>query len=151
MTNLVQFTATAYYNLGGSFNLSNGEINPTKGYMVSLEHFEQIVEPAYIRISKILEHLSEILEFPYQVTQAEEIRILTFDVFKYVSDIRVFDKTYEDDNGILHLGLWFNSEEKKWYLDLSENISELDEALRLGKERKQIAIWDCKNSKEITL
>jgi hypothetical protein len=40
-------------------------------------------------------------------------------------------------------GVWFDATTKIWYFDISEIIEDRDIALRLGKHRKQVAIWDC--------
>ena len=47
------------------------------------------------------------------------------------------------------LGIWLNK--GQWYLDVSVNVEDLDEALRLGKNNNQIAIWDCAKAEEIRL
>lgn len=46
-----------------------------------------------------------------------------------------------------YLGTWLK--DGKIYLDVSENIMDRDEAIRLGKERNQKAIWDVVNQTEI--
>jgi hypothetical protein len=65
---------------------------------------------------------------------------------KILSD---YMKTHKNDlgNGKNYLGTWLN--ESKVYLDVAENIQELFEAIRLGKERNQKAIWDVANLDEI--
>jgi hypothetical protein len=58
-------------------------------------------------------------------------------------------KTHKNDlgNGKNYLGTWLN--DSKVYLDVSENIQELFEAIRRGRERNQKAIWDVANLSEI--
>lgn len=65
---------------------------------------------------------------------------------KILSD---YMKTHKNDlgNGKNYLGTWLN--ESKVYLDVSENIQELFKAIKLGKERNQIKIWDVINQIEI--
>jgi hypothetical protein len=65
---------------------------------------------------------------------------------KILSD---YMKTHKNDlgNGKNYLGTWLN--ESKVYLDVAENIQELFEAIRLGRERNQKAIWDVANLDEI--
>lgn len=46
-------------------------------------------------------------------------------------------------------GLWFDNE--KWYFDVSENVSKLSDAIRLGMAFDQLAIWDCENGVSIEL
>jgi hypothetical protein len=65
---------------------------------------------------------------------------------KILSD---YMKTHKNDlgNGRNYLGTWLN--DSKVYLDVSENIQELFEAIRRGRERNQKAIWDVANLSEI--
>jgi hypothetical protein len=46
-----------------------------------------------------------------------------------------------------YIGAWLENGEV--WLDLSENVKDLTTALRLGKERNQIAIWDVVNGCEL--
>jgi GNAT superfamily N-acetyltransferase len=46
-----------------------------------------------------------------------------------------------------YLGTWLNG--GKIFLDVSENITDVGEATRLGRERDQIAIWDVANQVEV--
>ena len=48
-----------------------------------------------------------------------------------------------------YLGLWHNKKNEQVYLDVSENIQDEAEAIRRGRERDQISIWDVVNLKEI--
>lgn len=47
------------------------------------------------------------------------------------------------------IGYWVN--DNKLYIDLSQNILNLDDAKALGKAHNQKAIWDVVNNCEITL
>ena len=47
------------------------------------------------------------------------------------------------------LGIWFNKGE--WYLDVSVNVDNLADALVMGKNNNQLAIWDCAKAEEIRL
>lgn len=49
------------------------------------------------------------------------------------------------------LGVWFNTDNEKYYLDNSVNILNLDDAYQLAKENKQLAIYDIENDKVITI
>jgi hypothetical protein len=51
--------------------------------------------------------------------------------------------------GKKYLGLWHNKEDNKVYLDVSENVQDRAKAVRLGRERNQISIWDVVNFEEI--
>ena len=46
-------------------------------------------------------------------------------------------------------GLWVNDE--KIYIDISINIESKEEALKLASDLKELAIFDCKNLKDIPL
>lgn len=127
--NLISFTKQAFSQGGGSFNLFNGTINPIEGYMVAMEGAEQKVN------------------INPRLKDEHKIKELTNIVFRYISGIDIFDKWYSNPDA--HLGIWRN--EGLWVLDISENIKELNTATELGRQRKQIAIWDCKNNVEIKL
>lgn len=45
------------------------------------------------------------------------------------------------------LGVWIDN--KQAYIDCSEYVSTKKQALKVGKERKQLSIWDWKNSNAI--
>lgn len=49
----------------------------------------------------------------------------------------------------MHLGIWLW--EGKWYADVSLKFDNLNDAIVFGKANKQIAIFDNKNKKSITL
>lgn len=48
-----------------------------------------------------------------------------------------------------YLGLWHNKDDGQVYLDISENIQDVDTARTLGAQRDQISIWDVANFAEI--
>lgn len=48
-----------------------------------------------------------------------------------------------------HIGGWRDSASGKTYLDISHNIPRQREAVKAGKARNQIAVWDVKRSREI--
>ena len=48
-----------------------------------------------------------------------------------------------------YIGFWLN--DGKLYLDAVRWVSKEKEAIRLGKKKNQISIWDCKNQTEIFL
>ncbi|MEW1546877.1 hypothetical protein [Streptomyces tsukubensis] len=47
--------------------------------------------------------------------------------------------------------LWFGSwmENGDLYLDISENIADMGEALKVGRERGEISVWDCELGKVV--
>lgn len=105
---------------GLSINMVDGSM-PTSGYMVAKPpEFSRIVDE---------------VDFSNPVKGP-----------KILSD---YMKTHKNDlgNGRNYLGTWLN--DSKVYLDVSENIQELFEAIRRGRERNQKAIWDVANLSEI--
>jgi hypothetical protein len=56
------------------------------------------------------------------------------------------DLLQDPDNSI---GTWFNNEDGKTYLDISVTKESLDDALRLGQEKNQLAIFDLNKFEEI--
>lgn len=49
----------------------------------------------------------------------------------------------------LYLGVWFNTKDRTYYLDVSQQVSSKREAVRLGRERRELAVWDVKAGEEI--
>lgn len=49
------------------------------------------------------------------------------------------------------VGVWFNTDDNMYYLDISEQISDKEYALRTGMLRDQLAIYDCQNNAVINL
>lgn len=54
-------------------------------------------------------------------------------------------------NNISALGGWFNTKNNEFYFDAVVICNTLEEAVKLGKENNQIAIFDLNNMQEITL
>lgn len=67
-----------------------------------------------------------------------DFNIVIENLFKLKDDFKQFEKN-------LLIGLWFNSENKTYYLDLSLYIENKKYALMIGKLFKQISIFDIKN------
>lgn len=55
------------------------------------------------------------------------------------------DDSVSRDN---YLGTWFNEADNNYYLDISQNVPDRDEAMRLAREHGQLAIYDV-NSGEV--
>lgn len=53
---------------------------------------------------------------------------------------RVNSDLLQNDNA--HIGSWTDDATGKTHLDVSENIKNISEAYRAGKQRNQISIWD---------
>ena len=49
------------------------------------------------------------------------------------------------------VGGWLNSDNNEYYYDATIVVQDLDEAMKLGRENKQIAIFDLTNMVEIRL
>lgn len=84
----------------------------------------------------------------------EKIYPVSFGHYRIFSQILIFffNKKVREvfaTNSQARLGLW--EDRGKLYIDISEHVEDLDEALALAKKRQQIAIWDCKNKKAIYL
>lgn len=83
----------------------------------------------------------------------------------YMLAIKGFEKTFniKDSNKIMmyclelknkilkgqYVGGWFNREDNKIYIDVSENITDKKEAIKKAKVRNELAIWDIEKFKEI--
>ena len=48
-----------------------------------------------------------------------------------------------------YVGVWVSERDQRIYFDLSEHIESLSDALYKGAQRKQKAIYDCKNKEEV--
>ena len=49
------------------------------------------------------------------------------------------------------IGGWFNTDNKKYYFDATIVVNDLETAIRLGRENKQIAIFNLSTFEEIRL
>ena len=49
------------------------------------------------------------------------------------------------------VGGWYNSENKQYYFDATIIVEDRETAIKLGRENKQIAIFDLNNMQEIRL
>ena len=55
------------------------------------------------------------------------------------------------NNNICALGGWYNSKNNEFYFDAVIICDTLEEAIKLGRLNKQLAIYDLNNNKEIEL
>ena len=121
---------------GGYTHLADGTTNPTEGYIVG-----GLTEPTTM--------YSEVDGSAYPDTEAH------FKGFKKLWDKYEMLLPEHKANLIpifsagLGVGTWVH--EGQIYLDLVQNIHDLDIATRMAKRRGEIAIYDCKNQKEILL
>ena len=124
---------------GGYTHLADGTINPTEGYIVggvteptTMElHTDKLKEVSVLTISEFEEF--EKLWDKYQMLLDEHQD--TYHMYKYASGIGV--------------GTWIH--EGQIYFDLVQHLYNLDVATKLAKEHGEIAIYDCKNQKDILL
>lgn len=62
------------------------------------------------------------------------------DILEYVETANRYNSSF---------GTWYNAENGKFYLDLSDLFNCKDEAMRKAKERNEIAFYDLLENKEI--
>lgn len=123
------FTSVKFTD-GASYNLLSGELNPTKGYMVSIPNYEWITS------------------YWTQIRQDEFHRKFN----DYLSK-KVWDKILENYANT-YVGMWvvqMEDQPTQIYFDLSINVLNKDEAIALGKKYEQLAIYDCKNKSVINV
>lgn len=119
--NLLNFLKDTITNGGATFNLLTGEYNPKTGYMVATSGHELIIPIEQFNQNTVAKYISE------------------------KSTMLMGGIT--NDN--YFLGSWVDGE--KVYLDISEKIDDLNKALLIGSNRKQLAIWDNSTMSEIRL
>jgi hypothetical protein len=56
---------------------------------------------------------------------------------------------WTEDREDIYLGTWLNG--GNVYIDLSEWVGDRDQAIGLGRERGELAVWDCERGEEVTL
>ena len=62
--------------------------------------------------------------------------------------VAAYAKAHDEINAV---GGWYNTENKQYYFDAVIIVNDLETAKRLGRENKQIAIFDLENLQEIRL
>ena len=62
---------------------------------------------------------------------------------------KILKKLIKNNNNKLCAGFWLNPDDNMWYLEESEKITNKKEALRIGKDRNQIAIFNLSNFETI--
>jgi len=124
---------------GGYTHLADGTINPTEGYIVgglteptTMELHTVATSMPYVETVKQYSEFKELWD-KYQMLLDEHQD--TYHMYKYASGIGV--------------GTWIH--EGQIYFDLVQHVYNLDVATKLAKEHGEIAIYDCKNQKDILL
>ena len=135
---LDQTIRKAYINTlldGGFTRLVDQTINPTEGYIVG-----GVVEPTTMGL---------------HTGKPKHKRVLTmleFEEFKELwnqYEMLLHQHTSGKYGGGMGMGTWIH--DGKIYFDLVQHIYNLDVATSIAKERGEIAIYDCKNQKDILL
>ena len=105
---------------GMSVKIDSG-LQPTSGYMVARKEYSKIVSAEdFFDANKGRKILSDFLKQNREHFQEDQ-----------------------------YLGIWFNTNNGKVYLDITDNIADRRKAESLGRERNQISIWDVVNKVEI--
>ena len=128
----------AYINTlldGGYTRLADKTINPTEGYIVG-----GVTEPTSMDLhtdshSGIVDMYQKFKELWGKYHMLLDEHQATYHMYKYASGIGV--------------GTWVH--EGQIYFDLVQHLYNLDVATKLAKEHGEIAIYDCKNQKDILL
>ena len=130
----------AYINTlldGGFTRLADGTINPTEGYIVGgLAEATTMPEDKY--------HPN--FNTTYERTSRATNHNAHFTKLWRKYHMLLNDQPFPSGLGV---GTWIH--EGQIYFDLVQRIYNLDVATRVAKERGEIAIYDCKNQKEILL
>ena len=128
----------AYINTlldGGFTRLADGITNPIEGYIVG-----GVTEPTTMNL---------------HTDKLKEVSVLTiaeFEEFKELwnqYEMLLHEHTSGKYGGGMGMGTWIH--EGKIYFDLVQHMYNLDVATNIAKERGEIAIYDCKNQKDILL
>jgi hypothetical protein len=130
----------AYINTlldGGFTRLADKTINPTEGYIVG-----GVVEPTTmanpiteLALTDVNAHFEGFKKLWHKYDMLLDEHQATYHMYKYASGIGV--------------GTWIH--EGQIYFDLVQHLYNLDVATNMAKERGEIAIYDCKNQKDILL
>jgi hypothetical protein len=121
MSNLILFKKSILNNGGASYNLLNGQLNPTDGFMVSIANHETILKNNWM-------------------TQ------LQYHIASYIKE-----KAYILCGGLTNqryfIGAWVENDEL--YLDISTKVTTREEAERIARDNNQEAYYD--NGKQETI
>ena len=75
---------------------------------------------------------------------------LSFNTFKYIMDLKIQFMERQPDTTTQVIGAWVNDEGNA-FIEVSDIVFDREEAIALGKEREEEAIWDFDNNCEIKL
>ena len=116
---------------GGYTRLLEGTENPTIGYIVG-----GVTEPTTMNL-----HTGKL----------KEVSVLTIAEFEEFKELwRKYDMQLDECVAPnIGVGTWVH--DGAIYFDLVQHIHDLDVATKIAKERGEIAIYDCKNKKDLLL
>ena len=124
---------------GGYTSLADGTTNPTEGYIVG-----GLVEPTTMSL-----HTDKLKEVSVLTTsELEEFKELWDKYHMLLDEHQATYRMYKHASGV-GVGTWVH--DGQIYFDLVQHLYNLDVATNIAKERGEIAIYDCKNQKEILL
>ena len=120
---------------GGHTRLADKTINPTEGYIVG-----GVTEPTTMNL---------------HTDKLKDVSVLTIAEFEQFQciwwqfDLELDGYTSNLYKAGMGIGTWIH--DGKIYFDLVQHLYSLDVATDIAKQRGEIAIYDCKNQKDITL
>ena len=76
--------------------------------------------------------------------------LLSFNTFRYTMDLKIKFMQEQPEDTMQVIGAWVNDDDYA-YIEVSDIVFDREEAIALGKEREEEAIWDFKNNCEIKL
>ncbi len=129
---------------GGGISITFTGKGPKTGYMVAVEGTEVVVDDATMRSDQgreiVRDHVRKHAAMIREGKGKASTTISFTDQPKHYFGAWHNKKTSENPNG-----------DDKWYLDISENVGRLTDAVRVGRERNQLAIWDVRGSQGISM
>jgi hypothetical protein len=75
---------------------------------------------------------------------------LSFNTFRYIMDLKIRFMESQPEDTMQVIGAWVNDEGNA-FIEVSDIVFDREEAIALGREREEEAIWDFKNNCEIKL
>lgn len=75
---------------------------------------------------------------------------LSFNKFKQIMDLKIEFMQEQPEDTMQVIGAWVNDDNYA-FIEVSDIVFNREEAIALGKERGEEAIWDFKNNEEIKL
>jgi hypothetical protein len=67
------------------------------------------------------------------------------------ASVNAFTRTHAEKLSFpgAYVGAWLDTTTGLWYLDVSVNVRQRNQALRLGRQWSQLAVWDVENVQEV--